>query len=152
MAPRFSRALVGKCILKRSKQVFGETVNVTTEGKRHLGAVIGSKSNKDQYCMKKVNVWRGELETLAEIAETEPQAAYAAYTKGYKSKFTFFLRTIEDFEEYLEPVDCVLFDKLIPNLFGGSEPDVPKEPLALNANDGGIGIKSQEQRQTSRAC
>ena len=91
--------------------------------------------------MEKVNVWRRELETLAEIAETEPQAAYAAYTKGYKSKFTFFLRTIEDFEEYLEPIDSVLFDKLTPNLFGGSEPDVPKELLALNPNDGGIGIE-----------
>ena len=37
--------------------------------------------------------------TLAKIAEAEPQAAYAAYTKGYKSKLTFFLRTIEDFEK-----------------------------------------------------
>ena len=36
-----------------AKQVFGETVNVTTEGKRHLGAVIGSKSNKDEYCKGK---------------------------------------------------------------------------------------------------
>ena len=56
--------------------------------------------------------WRGQLENLAEIAETQPQAAHAVYTKGYRSKFTYFLRTIQDLEDYLDPVESVLFDKL----------------------------------------
>ena len=56
-------------------RVFGETVNITTEGKRHLGAVIDSKRYKDEYCMEKVEAWSAELECLVEIAETEPQAA-----------------------------------------------------------------------------
>ena len=32
-----------------AERVFGDEVNITTEGKRHLGAVIGSKEYKDQY-------------------------------------------------------------------------------------------------------
>ena len=32
------------------KKVFGDEVNITLEGIRHLGAVIGSKEFKNQYC------------------------------------------------------------------------------------------------------
>ena len=35
-------------------RVFGSEVNITTEGQRHVGAVIGSKDYKDQYCENKV--------------------------------------------------------------------------------------------------
>jgi hypothetical protein len=36
-------------LAEEAEQIFGEEVNITTEGKRHLGAVIGSKEYKDQY-------------------------------------------------------------------------------------------------------
>ena len=86
--------------------------------------------------------WTDELKLLAEFAETQPQAAHAVYTKGYRSKFTFFLRTIEGMEEHLHPVESVLGNKLIPAMFGGDHPDVPDELLALNPKDGGLGIES----------
>ena len=128
---------------ERAKESFGNSpVNITTEGKRHLGAVIGSQQYKDLYCKEKVESWKSELETLALIAETEPQSAYAAYTKAYKSKFIYFQRTIESFEEYLEPIDSLLFGTFIPTLFGREEPvDLPKELIALSPNDGGLGIE-----------
>ena len=58
-----------------AERVFGDEVNITTEGKRHLGAVIGSKEYKDQYCAEKVQGWKGEILTLAEIAKSQPHAA-----------------------------------------------------------------------------
>ena len=77
-------------------------LNITTEGQRHLGAVIGSRQfNKDQYCREKVLGRKGELEDLSEIARSQPHAAYIVFRKGYKSKFTYFMRTIESFEDYL---------------------------------------------------
>ena len=45
-----------------AKKVFGDEDNITTEGQRHLGAVIGSQEFKDQYCREKVLGWKGELE------------------------------------------------------------------------------------------
>ena len=132
-------------VAAQASQKFGNTVNITTEGMRHLGAVIGSKVYKDYYCSEKVETWAKELERLAEIAETEPQAAYAVYTKGFKSKFTYFLRTIEKMEEYLEPIEAVLVEKLIPAFFGGDSPDIPREIIALNPNDGGLGIENLEE-------
>ena len=86
-----------------AKRVFGDEVNITTEGQRHLGAVIGSQEFKDQYCREKVLGWKGELEALSEIARSQPHTGYTVFTKGYKSKFTYFMRTIESFEDYVDP-------------------------------------------------
>ena len=77
------------------KLIFGEDVNITCEGKHHLGAVIGSKSFKDIFCEEKIANWRAELKTLAEIAKNQLQSAYVAFTKGFKNKFTYFMRAID---------------------------------------------------------
>ena len=74
--------------------MFGDEVNITTEGQRHLRVVIGSQELKDQYCREKVLGWKGELEALSGIARSQPHAAYTVFTKGYKSKITYFMRTI----------------------------------------------------------
>ena len=52
------------------------------------------------------------------------------------------MRTIEHFEEYLEPIESVLFDKFVPALFGGEKPTVPNELLALNPKEGGLGLEN----------
>ena len=59
-----------------AKRVFGDEVNITTEGKRLLGAVIGSHKFKGQYSREKVLGWKGQLKALSEIAS--------------KYKFTYF--------------------------------------------------------------
>ena len=46
-------------VAAEATQVFGDTVNVTTEGMRHLGAVIGAQGYKDKYCTEKVEKWAG---------------------------------------------------------------------------------------------
>ena len=43
-----------------------------------------------------------------------------------RSKFTYFLCTIKGFDEYLDPVDDILDNKLIPTLFGARMPDIPR--------------------------
>ena len=67
--------------------------------------------------------------------------AYAAFQKGYKSKFTYFLRTIENFQQYVEPLDAVISDKLIPKMFGYDSPLIEiRNLLSLNSSDGGLGF------------
>ena len=86
-------------LAEEAERVFGDEVNVTKEGKRHLGALIGSQEYKDQHCAEKVQGWRGEISTLslAEIAKSQPHAAYIVFAKGYKIKFTYCIRTVESF-------------------------------------------------------
>ena len=126
-----------------AERVFGDEVNITTEEKRHLGAVIGSKEYKDQYCTERVQGWKGEISTLAEIAKSQPHAAYIVLTKGYKSKFTYCMRTIESFEEYVHPVrQQVIVEMFLPTLFGQAEPlqDELSELVTLTPAQGGLGI------------
>ena len=119
-----------EALADEAKRVFGDEVNITTEGQRCLGAVIASQEYKDQYCEEKVRVWKEEIERLSKIARSKPHTAYIAFTKGYKSKFTYFMRIIESFEDYVDPVQEVIDDLLLPTLFGQSEP-LPKEVRRL---------------------
>ena len=68
-----------------AERVLGDMVNMTTEGQRHLGAVIGSQEYNDHYCREKVLGWKGEIETLSKIAKSQPHAGYTALTKGYRA-------------------------------------------------------------------
>ena len=70
-------------VADETKRVFGDEVNVTTEGQRH--SVIGSQEFRDQNCREKILRCKGELEALSEIARSQPHAAYTVFTKDYKS-------------------------------------------------------------------
>ena len=125
-----------------AKRVFGDEVNITTEGQRHLGAVIGSLEFKDQYCREKVLGWKGELEALSEIAESKSHATYTVFTKGYTSKFTYFMRTIESFEVYVDPTQEAIDDLLLPTLFGRTEPlpSILRQLVSLTPAQRGQGV------------
>ena len=62
------------------------------------------------------------MKVLTEIAKTQPQSAYVGFTKGFVSKFTYFLRTIEGFEEYTDMLQEVINDAFVPSLAGEDTP------------------------------
>ena len=70
--------------LQEAQEMFARMgIKFTSEGKRHLGAVIGSPEFKEEYATDLVTCWCKEVEKLTEIAHTaEPQLAYAAYIHG----------------------------------------------------------------------
>ena len=123
-------------LTEEAMRVFGEEVNITTEGQRHLGAVIASQEYKDQYCEEKVCTWKEEIERLSEIV------AYIGFTKGFKSKFTYFMRTIGSFEVYVDPIQEVIEDLLLPTLFGQSKPlsNEVRRLATLGTGQGDLGI------------
>ena len=86
MADSKARVVKTQDIADEAELVFGEEVRITTEGQRHLGAVIGSQEYKDQQCSGNIKGWRENIELLAEIVKSQTHAAYVAFTKGYKSK------------------------------------------------------------------
>ena len=83
------------------------------------------------------------LEKLCEIARSEPQSAYIAYTKGFSSKMTYFMRTIGGFEEYIQPIDTLLEEIFLPVIFDQEEGigKVLRNTCHLPSRDGGLGIK-----------
>ena len=53
--------------------------NITAEGKKHLGAVIGITEYRGEYVKNLVKDWDNQLTILSNIAETQPQAAYLTF-------------------------------------------------------------------------
>ena len=123
----------------KEKEIFEDTnIKVSTEGHRHLGSVTGSKQFSENYISSLITQWCEEITELSLIARTHPQAAYSAFTSGYKHKFTFFMRTIENF---MLPLDKVIKQKLIPALFNDFQiSEELRNLIALPCKLGDMGI------------
>ena len=128
--------------LRKAKEIFGDTnVKYTLEGKRHLGACIGSETFKDTYCKEKVENWCIELGRLCEIAQVNPQVAYSAYIHSFQHKFTYYFRTISNFEKYLQPIDDLLTYGFLSTLFGSAITPLEREIFAMPTRYGGLGVQ-----------
>ena len=69
----------------------GSNIKITTQGARHLGAVLGDIIFKEEYLRNEVQSWKNQLEIVSKIAEIQSQAASSAYMFEFKHKFPFFL-------------------------------------------------------------
>ena len=102
-----------------AQNVFANSrVNITAEGKRHLGAVIGSTEYRDKYVKDLVKDWDNQLTILSTIAESKPQAVYLAFANGFKNKLNYFLRTVPNIRHLLLPLEKIIRNKFIPAVTG----------------------------------
>ena len=119
----------------------GSNINITSEGKRYLRAIIGSPEFKRSFVETKVSEWVNELQLLAEIAKFHPQSAYCAFTGGYRHKFNYIMRTIPAIGDMLQPVEDVIRNKLIPSICENRAcSDAERDLLSLPVKLGGMGI------------
>ena len=78
---------------------------------------------------------------LAEVARSQPHAAYTILTHGLVDKWTFLSRTIDIRQEQLQPLESTIRNHLIPNITGCNPPsDQERELLALPPCLGRLGI------------
>ena len=81
------------------------------------------------------------VERLAEIAVSQPQAAYTVLTHGLASEWTVISRTMEEAGVNLQQVEEMVRNKVIPALTGRAQPgEVERELFALPARHGGLGL------------
>ena len=141
--PSKSWLIVKDAKIEEAKEHFrGTKIQITATGERHLGAVIGSEEFRTEYCQKLVKTWVEEINLLADIAVTEPQAAYTCYISGYQHRFTYFLRTIPGIEKHLQPVEEIIKHRLIPAITGGHLVNENERMLmSLPPKFGGLGIR-----------
>jgi hypothetical protein len=142
--PSKSILIVKEEFKNEAQNIFGHTqIKITTAGARHLGAVLGEKNFKDGYIKEAVESWTRQLEILSKIAELQPQAAYSAYIKGFKNKFTYFMRTIPNINEFMQPIEDILMTSFIPAISGGHMCSVTeRELLELPVKFGGLAINN----------
>ena len=127
--------------LASAKEMFNGTgINITAQGRKHLGAVIGSEEYKREYMTEKVDEWVSSIQRLSSIAKTQPQAAYSCYVKGFTHKFTYFMRTIPDISSLLQPLDDAV-DDFIKVLFNNYDFNTTERNLwSLPVRMGGMGL------------
>ena len=67
--------------------------------------------------------WTKELKSLAKIAASQPHSAYAAYTHGMVSKWSYISRTIPDIGHHLQTLEDTIRSNFIPSITGRSPPN-----------------------------
>ena len=116
-----------------------------TDGGKYLGGAIGCDDLLRTFLQCKVDEWKEELEILVNIAQSQPLAAYAAYTHGVMSKWNYIFR-IMDFQEtstadILQPLESKIRTQLLPALTGQNPPnDILRDVFSLPPNLGGLGM------------
>ena len=96
----------------------GTGVSITQEGKRHLGAALGTIKFIESYVKNKVSEWVHEIEVLSTFAVTQPHAAYAAFTHGLTSRWIILARTTPNIGNLLQPLEEAIRLKFLPALTG----------------------------------
>ena len=128
--------------MNECQEIFKDSpINITVDGKRHLGASIGTLEFKEEYINEKVRKWTSCIRALADIAKSEPHAAYAAYTHGEQHKYTYFKRTIPNISDNLKPLDDAIDNLLIPALFGNDINENERRIISMPIKHGGLGIR-----------
>ena len=125
-------------------RLFADTdVHVTTNGKRHLGAALGSKTFTEEYVSAKVQDWVKEIQQLAKAAVSQPHAAHAAFTHGLSSRWSYLLRTIPDIQDLLLPLENAIHHHFIPALTGRPPcSSLERDLLSLPVRLGGLGLRN----------
>ena len=124
-------------------RLFSDTgITIRSDGCRYLGGALGEQEFCRSYMSSMVEKWCKALRILAEIAQTQPHAAYAVFTKGLCSKWKYYIRSTECPPEVFRTLDDLLNTALLSALTGrtfhSSEPE--RVLLSLPARLGGLAI------------
>ena len=94
----------------------------------------------EEYVGEKVDEWVNEVAKLAEFAISQPQASYTAFTFGLRHRWTYFLRTLPDVAELLEPLERAINEVRIPAVTDHTVTKVEPDLLGLSVRAGGLGF------------
>ena len=77
---------------KKASAIFaGSEVNITTDSRPYLGAVIGSQKFIEEYINSKIKIWSTNIAHLGEIAKSQSLAAYTELMHGLLSRWTYLI-------------------------------------------------------------
>ena len=75
---KFVLIVKNESMRERANELFGNCgIQISSRGKRHLGAIVGTQEYKEEYIREKVGEWKEDVKALASIAKKEPQGAYS---------------------------------------------------------------------------
>ena len=137
--PSKSWLVVKESSFDNAVEIFKDTsVNIT---RREKTSWWGHRSNGlSQGICGRVSQILG-CKALASVASFESKAAYSAFTTCIHHRYTYFMRTIPGINEFLQPLEKVIWHKLMPALpKGQSCSDNDGILLSLPVRLSGLGI------------
>ena len=97
--------VVKEHIEPEAKDLFSDTnISITSYGRPYLGAPLGSQSYKEEFVRSKVDGWVSHVQSLSQVAMSQPHATYAAFTHGFSSLWQFICRTTPNICHLMEPL------------------------------------------------
>ena len=130
--------------LSRAQQLFsGTDLSIVTDGGCVLGAPIGTPDYVSNWMRTKVQTWIDDIDTLSDIAKSQPHSAHSALTHGLISRWTYSFRTCPNTTSFLEPLEKKIHTSLIPALTSQKAPsDTMRSLFSLPSRLGGLGISN----------
>ena len=126
---------------KSGKSPCTTNVNVKSDGVTVLGSPVGSPKFVKREVDRKIGQWCDKLRLLADIAQTQPQAAHCAFTHGLFSEWSYMFRTCEIDECQIQPLEECMRLVFIPSLLGREAVnDIERDWLSLPTRFGGLGL------------
>ena len=123
-------------------------IKITTEGRKHLGAVVGSDTQKVQYVEDLVNDLNMHLKLLSVIAESQLQTTYLAILSGFRCKLNYFMRIIPEINHHLVRLEERLRNKFTTAIAGGQiVNNTQRKLLSLPIHSGGFAILFHKNKQ-----
>ena len=125
----------------RATELFSRTdIKITMQGRPYLGSAVGTPDYIKSYVDSKVVDWVKDINTLAEIAVTEPHTAYFAYINSLSKRWTYLIRTLPGISEYLKPLEKSINENLIPAIIGKTLSPLERAIFTLPVKYGGMGM------------
>ncbi len=127
----------------KAQRLFSDTgISIRSDGCRYLGGAVGEKEFCRSYMASMAEKWCRELRTLSEIAETQPHAAYAVFTKGLSTRWKYHIRSTECPPEAFVTLDNLINTALLPAFTGRefTQAQAERTLLSLPARLGGLAI------------
>ena len=127
----------------KAQEIFSDTgITIETEGTRHLGGALGTSAFMEAYAKEKIKKFAQEVETLSHYAETQPQAAHAAFVHGLQGKWNFAQRVLPNTAHLYQPLEEKIRLSLLPAITGKTPNNMERKVFAMPARNGGLGVRN----------
>jgi len=138
--PRKSILVVNEHFRTEAETMFSDLGVRVVTGNRFLGGFIGDLSDQNSYVTSKIQKWVGNIKVLSDVAVTQPQLAYAAFTKSLQHEWAFLMRVVPGCEPLFLELEHTILHQFLPTIFGVEISTAECDLFALSLHFGGLRV------------
>ena len=138
--PRKSSIVVGSASRSAAEHFFGPFGVEVVCDHRFLGGFLGGASARDTFILAKVDQWVSDIHHLSHMAESQPQAAYAALTKSLQREWIFLQHVVRMCCTLFANLETTLLTSFFSAMFGCEISSLERRMFSLPICFGGLGV------------